>query len=166
MVKVKNEKELLAAIAQGFKLDTHLVVEKGIVGREIECSVMGRGPWFVSTPGEICTKGAIYDYESKYGEKAFDVKVEADLTAEQQLEAKKMALAAFRAIGCDGIARVDLFLQPDGQFLLNEINPIPGCTKNSLFPKMAENSGLSFSSLLVQATELAIGRKVKQDRIL
>lgn len=166
VVKVKNEKELLGAIQDGLSLDTQFVVEEGIVGREIECSVIGRGSCFVSIPGEICTNGAVYDYESKYGQNAIDVKIQADLTEEQTNQAKSMALAAYRAIGADGFARVDLFLQPDGKFLLNEINPIPGCTRNSLFPKMAENSGLKFSELIVQATALALGRKVKQDRII
>lgn len=164
VIKVHDETELIKAIEYGFTLDHHMIVEQGVIAREIECAIFGSGPWFVSLPGEIFANGSIYDYENKYGQNATQTTAEANLDLEMQKEAQALALAAYQAIGCDGMARVDLFLTHDKKFFLNEINTIPGCTKNSLFPKMCAHSGVSFKEVLNRLLQQAIVRKLKQDR--
>lgn len=164
VTKVHNEAELIQAIELGLELDHHIIVEQGVVAREIECAIVGAGPWFVSIPGEIFAKGSMYDYNDKYGQNATPTTAHADLDPQQQKEAQALALAAYQAIGCDGMARVDLFLTEEGKFLLNEINTIPGCTQNSLFPKMCAHSGMPFKEVLNRLLQQGIARKLKQER--
>lgn len=158
--KVDVIEQLIPHIEKAFTFDSELIVENGVKGRELECSVLGSGPWIVSNPGEIGTNGRFYDYESKYGPKSFDIKVTADLTEEEQAQAKKLAVQIYRAVGCDMMARVDLFLTDKG-FLFNEVNPIPGFTPYSLFTNMLEATGIDYSSLLNHLSKLALHRSLK-----
>lgn len=165
VTKVHTRDELIHAIEKGFTLDTHLIVETGVQGREIEFSVMGAGPWMIFNPGEIVSSGAVYDYDAKYGPNSFKVLDEAPLTSEQKILGKKIALDAYKAIRADGMARVDLFLTNEGEFLLNEINPIPGFTQNSLFPRMCQAGGLSYPDLIAKLAEEGLSNELKKDRI-
>lgn len=164
VVKVNSEEELIQAVDYALSLDNHVLVEQGVVGREIELSILGKGPWFVSKPGEICSQGIVYDYERKYGVNATPTHVEAELSPEERERAQSVAQRAYRAIGCDAMARVDLFLTEEGEFILNEINTIPGCTQNSLFPKMCANSGLPIADLLSRLIQQGIARQLKTIR--
>lgn len=163
--KVKNQEELVQAIEHAFTMDTHLIIEEGIQAREIEFSVLGAGPWQIFNPGEIVSSGEVYDYAAKYGTNSFKVLDQAPLTKEQKMEGKKIALDAYKAIRADGMARVDLFLTQEGKFLLNEINPIPGFTQKSLFPRMCEAGGLSYKDLISKLAEEGLSNELKRDRI-
>lgn len=162
--KITNPNDLAKVIDEVFHYDSHIIVETGIEGREIEFSIIGSGPYTIFNPGEICAKGSVYDYEAKYGENAIEAIAVAPLSNEEKEKGKEIALKAYQAIRADGMARVDLFLTKDGQFLLNEINPIPGCTPNSLFPKMCATGGLSTPELITKLCEEALGNKLKKDR--
>lgn len=156
--KVQNEKELMVAIESAFLCDFHVLVEKEIIGREIEFSVWGSQDITVFPPGEILTYGSIYDYEAKYNKEGFSTLTHASLPSHLIEEGKNFARKAYMCLGCDGYARVDCFLDKDNRFYLNEINPIPGFTENSLFPKMCESNGLALKDLLSELICLGLAR--------
>lgn len=148
VIKVNNRGELEKAISDAFKFDNCLIVENGVAGREIEFAVYGDGEVKVFPPGEILSLGAVYDFEAKYGENASPVAPEASLSEEQKQAGMALAKEAYKIAGCNGFARVDFFLDKRGQFFLNEINPIPGFTKHSMFPKICERWGISAFKLI------------------
>lgn len=158
--KVKSDEDLLKSIKEAFTYDKELIVEQGVQGREIECAIYGNGPWSVSNPGEILTGGEFYDYEKKYGKNGFVAAPKAELSESEKEEVKALALKIYRALGCDGMARVDLFYGTEG-LLFNEVNPIPGFTPISLFPKMFEAMGLSYSTLITTLCAQALYRSRK-----
>jgi len=153
--KVENESQLLDAIENAFSFDNKILVENGLVGREIEFAVLGNDEIRVFSPGEICTGGQFYDYAAKYGEDSMTTSVQADLPIELIDQGRQLAAAAYQAAECTGMARVDFFLDREGNFWLNEINPIPGFTKKSLYPKMCEVNGLKGSELIDRLIILA-----------
>ncbi len=151
--KVANAEQYEAALDEGFRHDNTLLAEQFVKGREIECSVIedADGGLFVSRPGEIITAGAhaFYSYDAKYidGDGAL-VKAPADLPPDTETAIREAAGQAFRAVGCDAMARVDFFLTPDMTFLVNEINTIPGFTDISMYSKAMAASGVSYSEIL------------------
>lgn len=158
--KVTEESQLPKAIEDAFRFDTHLVVENGIENaREIEFSVLGNDEITVFPPGEICSGGKIYDYESKYGKNSMGVLPKSEISSELASEGMRMAKKAYQAVGCQGMARVDMFLDPQGKLWLNEINPIPGFTKNSLYPVMCAVNGLKNTDLIDRLIILALQRR-------
>lgn len=162
--KVGSQDQLEEAIEFAFKYDTHVLVEQGVVGREIEFAVMGNGQVEVTQPGEICTKGKVYDYESKYGVNCAEVHPKANLPIQAVVEGQKLAELIYRGAGCTGLARVDFFLNEQGQFLFSEINPIPGFTQKSLYPQMWLKHGLSSYQLLSRLIILGLQKKRLQER--
>lgn len=164
--KAMNLNELRESIANALRYDHHVIVENEIRGREIEFSVMGREKIVTFAPGEIFTAGAVYGYEEKYGAAAFKTTPQAHLSPELIDQGMAFASAAYQSCGCDGYARVDCFLDEDGQYLLNEINPIPGFTSNSLFPKMCEVQGLGLTKLLNKLIGLGLARKRSNARLI
>jgi D-alanine-D-alanine ligase len=162
ITKVKQASDLASAVAEALTHDDKVVVESGVVGREIECGVLaglGDGPERVSVAGEIVVTGReFYDFEAKYLETdAATLTCPADLTEAETFEMRKLAVRAFRALGCEGLARVDFFLTKDG-FMLNEINTMPGFTSISMFPRAFAESGVSFTDLVTELIELALER--------
>jgi UDP-N-acetylmuramate--alanine ligase len=135
ITKVEEWERLEEAITRAFCYDTHVLVEQGIVGREIEFAILGNFHVQVASPGEVLTGGKVYSYEAKYGENSFSVSLTPELTPEQVRDGLALAERMYREVGCSGLARIDFFLTPDGTFWVNEINPIPGFTKISLYPK-------------------------------
>ena len=163
--KVNDWNDFAAAVALGLEHDSKVVVEHGIVGREVECAVLeGRGdsPARVSVAGEIVVKGReFYDFEAKYrDESSVDLICPADVKGEQLAEMQRIARKAFAALGCQGLARVDFFLTKDG-FLVNEINTMPGFTPLSMFPKCWQASGIEYPQLIDELIELALERANK-----
>jgi len=157
--KVKNEDEFENGMKQAFKFDTKLVVERGIAGREIECSVLGNSRPVASLPGEVVLSDEFYSFETKYvSEDGAKLKIPAELNPEQLSSMQKIALKAYKALECSGLARVDFFLAEDGGWLINEINTLPGFTSISMYPQMWEVSGISYSELIDQLIELALTR--------
>lgn len=163
--KVKDQNELIDAIEDGFKCDSHLIVETGVDARELEISVMGAGPYTAFNPGEIVASGTVYDFDAKYGVNAFKTHAEASLTEEEQKRAKEMAVKSYQAIRANGMARVDLFYLKTGEMYLNEINPIPGFTQNSLFPKMCAHNGLATTELINHLSEAGLANQLKRERV-
>jgi D-alanine-D-alanine ligase len=151
--KVSTERDYAAAIAEGFKHDSKLLAEEFIRGREIECSVLEdtQGGLFVSRPGEIvpAESHGFYTYDAKYiDENGATLKVPADLPGDTESHIREMAAKAFRAVGCDAMARVDFFVTPDMRILINELNTIPGFTDISMYSKAMAASGVSYPQII------------------
>ncbi len=164
--KVDKPGELMEALKQAFEYDNKVIVEKGIDGREIECSVLGGEDPEVSRPGEILPDGEFYDYEAKYESEDSKLIIPAQLTKEVEKKIKTLAKKAFLAVGAYGFSRVDfLFDESESRVYVNEINTIPGFTEISMFPKLWEASGLSYSRLIDEIIELAIQRNEKNSRL-
>ncbi len=160
--KVKTEEEFKAAIESAFQYDHKVVIEENIVGREIECAVLGNDEPMASIPGEILPNTDFYSYESKYiDEKGADLAIPADLTDEQVKRVQEAAIEAFNTLECEGLARVDFFLTENNELYVNEVNTLPGFTKISMYPKLWEISGIPYSELISRLIDLAIERHQK-----
>jgi D-alanine-D-alanine ligase len=156
--KVHTLAELDGALDDADRYDSRLVVEKAARGpREIECSVLGNHEPVVSIPGEVVPKREFYDYRAKYLDDDSELRIPAPLTAEQTATAQRLALIAFQALDCAGMARVDMFLAGE-TFWVNEINTIPGFTRISMYPKLWEASGVPYGQLLDRLIALALER--------
>lgn len=153
ITKVHSADELDAAITEARLHDPRLVVEAGIEGvREIECAVLvdAEGTPRASRCAEIIVRSGheFYDFAAKYLEDAADLVVPAELSAEVEDRIRELAVVAFDALGCEGLARVDFFLLPDGEVVVNEVNTMPGFTPISMFPRMWDVSGIGYSELV------------------
>jgi len=149
ITKVTKPEQVKSAIRTAFQFDAKILIEQGIKGREIECSVLGNANPQTSLPGEIIPHGDFYDYRDKYidGKTSFIIPAELPQNVTEKIQI--IAIEAFRAIDCSGMARVDLFLQEGTEkIFLNEINTIPGFTEISMYPKLWEVSGLPYPNLL------------------
>src|SRR4051812_32463480 len=164
--KVDSLDELDAAIEEARRHDLKLVIEAGIVGREIECAVLeGRGTDAprTSMPGEISVAGGtheFYDFNAKYVEDgAAALSCPAELPEEAIARVRELAAAAFDAVGAEGLSRVDFFYTPEGELIINEINTMPGFTPKSMYPQMWAASGLGYADLINELIHLALHRK-------
>jgi D-alanine-D-alanine ligase len=161
--RAATETEYGAALAQGFAHDRKLIVEAFIDGREIECAVLEApdGSLFVSRPGEIAPAEShgFYTYDAKYTDAAgAAIMVPAALPEDVEARLRDIAAQAFRAVGCDGMARVDFFVTPDMGLLVNELNTIPGFTDISMYPKAMAASGVAYPDLLDRLVEHGLAR--------
>lgn len=163
--KAHNWDELTQALTTAAQYDRKILVERAIEGRELECSVLGNDAPLASLPGEIIPEREFYDYNAKYADEHTRLIVPADLTGEQTRTVQELAVRAFQAIDCSGMARVDFFMEKrDGKILVNEINTIPGFTNVSMYPKMWEASGLSYPQLIDRLIQLALERHADRKR--
>lgn len=154
--KVEGPDALPEALADGFAYDRVVIVEAGLARpRELEVGVLGNQDLSVTAPGEIRPSHEFYDFEAKYLDDS-ELVVPAEVDAEVAAEIDRLARAAYRAIGCRGMARVDFFLDGDGRLLVNEINTIPGFTPNSMFPRLWEAEGMDYPALVDRLLELAL----------
>jgi D-alanine-D-alanine ligase len=159
--KVAHAGDLEAALRHAFEFDAKAIVEAAVSGREIELAVLGGNPPVVSVAGEVIVEHAdgFYSYEAKYlDEKGARLELPAKLTPDELARAQAMALAVFEVLECEGLARVDLFLRPDGSLLVNEINTLPGFTAISMYPKLWALSGIEPTQLVTRLIELALAR--------
>jgi D-alanine-D-alanine ligase len=157
--KVKSNADLGPALDRAFFYDRKVVVERGIRGREIECSVLGNEAPQASLPGEVIPHNEFYDYKDKYEDGQTRFGIPADLTASVVRKIRTQAVAAFQACEAEGLARVDFFLENGtGDIYVNEINTLPGFTEISMYPKLWAVSGLPFSRLLDRLIELGFER--------
>jgi D-alanine-D-alanine ligase len=157
--KAHNARELEAAFALAAEFDRKVIVERGIVGRELECAVLGNDTPTASLPCEILPSRDFYDYDDKYTLDLAETQVPADLPPATTAELRRLAVECYRAVECEGMARVDFLLETaTGKLYINEINTIPGFTSISMYPKMWEHSGLPFPALLDRLIELGIER--------
>lgn len=157
--KASNKSELQQAVDLAVKFDRKIIVEKGIVGREIEVAVLGNENPKASVPGEIIPQDGFYSYESKYvDEKGAKLEAPANLPAEKIKEVQDLAVEIFKILECEGLSRVDFFLQDDGTFIFNEINTIPGFTNISMYPRLWGLTGIPYKELITKLIELALDR--------
>ena len=163
--KAKSLAELRAAIVTALAYDEWIVVEETINGREIECAVLGNERPRASLPGEVRPKAEFYDYDEKYINDTAELLIPAPLSPSEIDTVQGLAIAAFKALRAEGMARVDFFYEEYGRgFLVNEINTIPGFTPISMYPKMWEASGLPYGELVDELVQLALARHSRRRR--
>jgi D-alanine-D-alanine ligase len=164
--KVGSVDEYDAAIKDAFQFDLKILVEEAIIGREIECAVLGNENPQASEIGEIIPTKDFYSYEAKYidAEGAL-LRIPAVVNHEEKMRIQETAIKVFEVLCCEGMARVDFFLKSDGGLILNEINTIPGFTSISMYPKLWEASGLAYSDLIDRLIELAISRHLRNNSL-
>jgi D-alanine-D-alanine ligase len=161
--KARDIPELVAAIELALTYDEWVVAEEGVVAREIECAVLGNGAPRASAPGEIVTGADFYDYEDKYFSGTAETVIPADLDLETTAELQELAVRAFLALRCEGLARVDFFFESPGRgLLLNEINTMPGFTPISMYPQMWQASGVPYGALIDELVQLALERHARR----
>jgi D-alanine-D-alanine ligase len=166
MTLVHEPSELPAALDEAFRWDSKAIVEEYLANaRELECGVLGNDEPVVFEPGEVISSHEFYDYEAKYvDEHGAQLVIPADIPPATLEEAQRIAVAAFRAVDCAGMARVDLFLLAEGTLVVNEINTIPGFTQISMYPKLWEASGLPYRELVDRLIRLAVERHRAEGR--
>ncbi|MBY0376554.1 D-alanine--D-alanine ligase [Patescibacteria group bacterium] len=165
--KVRNEKEYHSAIKDAFKYDLKVIIEEFLMGREIECSVLGNDKPIASLPGEIILNADFYSYEAKYFDEngAIVVAPVNNLSNATTKQVQKLALQTFEVLECNGLARVDFFVKKNGKIYVNEINTLPGFTNISMYPKLWEASGITPTKLLDRLIDLAIERFSKEQKL-
>jgi D-alanine-D-alanine ligase len=155
--KALNAAGLKTAIEEAFRYDNKVLVEAFADGREIECAVLGNQNPAASVAGEIIPRHEFYSYSAKYlDDQGAALVVPADIDAEISARVQALSIRTFKVLSCEGLARVDFFLKKDGTLLVNEINTIPGFTQISMFPRLWQASGISYSDLISRLIELAI----------
>jgi D-alanine-D-alanine ligase len=166
VTKVKDWPDLDAAIDLAFWYDDRIMVEEGIDARELECAVLGNDDPKASVVGEVVPGREFYDYDDKYREDNAKLLIPAPISDAVSEEVRLLSIAAFRAAGISGMARVDFFLERGtDRVLVNELNTLPGFTAISMYPKLWEASGLPLGKLLDELIRLAIERKERRDRL-
>ncbi|MHB8652047.1 MAG: D-alanine--D-alanine ligase [Minisyncoccota bacterium] len=164
--KVKNKEEFENAIYEAFQYDSKILVEETIVGREIECSVLGNENPIASVPGEILPSHEFYSYKAKYiDENGATLKIPANVSDEVKKKIQELAIKTFRVLECEGLGRVDFFLKEDGNLVVVEINTIPGFTKISMYPRLWQESGVSYTDLIDRLIQLAIERFKREQKL-
>ena len=164
--KVHNKSEFEEAVKKAFEYDSKIIIEENIVGREVECSVLGNENPIASTVGEVIPSHEFYSYQAKYlDEKGALLKIPADLSKDIINKVREIAVKTYKALCCEGMGRVDCFVKNNGEVIVNEINTIPGFTKISMYPKLWEASGISYPELLDRLIGLAIGRFEKEQKL-
>jgi D-alanine-D-alanine ligase len=165
--KARHATELRAAMHLAAEFDRKIVIEAAVpAAREIECAVLGNDEPEASVPGEIIPSREFYDYDAKYIDDGSKLLIPAPLEKAQAEEVRTLAVAAYKAIDCAGMARVDFLLAGDsGLLYLNELNTIPGFTTISMYSKMWEATGVSYPTLLDRLIELAIDRHTEKQQL-
>lgn len=157
--KVTTKREFYEAIELAFKYDKKVLIEENIVGREIECAVLGNATPKASPVGQVVTIGdshTFYSYDAKYTDANGSVTViPADIPEDEQDRIRTLAIETYQALQCEGMARVDVFLKENGEILVNEVNTLPGFTDISMYPKLWEAGGISYSDLITILLNLA-----------
>jgi D-alanine-D-alanine ligase len=163
---VKTPEELSSAIDLAFEHDEKVLLEQYVAGVEVECSVLGNEEPIASIPGEIVPLVSDwYDYRAKYEEGGMDLIVPPRLDEHMIARVQELAVAAFVASDCEGMARVDFFVRDDGEVLVNELNTIPGFTSTSVYAKLFEASGIPYQELLDRLVALALERRDRRARL-
>ncbi|MEC1052252.1 D-alanine--D-alanine ligase [Bacillus paralicheniformis] len=163
--KCRNREELDQAFELAFQYDRKIVVEEGVIGREIELGVLGNDEPVCSVAGEIAPKKDFYDYKAKYEDGDTDLIIPASLTEDEYETMRSMAVKAFQAIDGSGLVRADFFLTNEGRVLINEVNTMPGFTPFSMFPLLWKQSGVEYAELIEKLVALAIDRHEEKQQI-
>lgn len=155
--KVYDEAQLAGALEAAFAYDTKVILEENIEGFEVGCAVLGKEKLLLGTVDEIETPGGFFDFEEKYTQEKSHIYVPARISSQKALEIQKAAERIFRALGCKGFARVDLFLTPKEELVFNEVNTIPGFTTHSRYPNMLKATGLSYEEIVEKLLQTEVG---------
>ena len=156
ITRVREAAALPAAIELAFRYDDRVIVEEAISGFEVGCAVLGNSTLTVGVPDEIELSGGFFDFTEKYTLKTSAIHVPARISREKAEQVRETAKTIYRALGCRGFARVDMFLDDGGRIVFNEVNTIPGFTAHSRYPNMMKAAGLSFEQVITAVIELAL----------
>ncbi|MCU1399361.1 MAG: D-alanine--D-alanine ligase [Acidimicrobiales bacterium] len=163
--KATSAEELQASVEHALSYDEWVVIEEAIVGREIEVAVLGNLEPRASLPGEIVPGNDFYDYEDKYLVDGAELRIPAPLTEDQTETVRALAISVYQALRCEGLARVDFFFEEHGRgFLINEVNTMPGFTPISMYPKMWQQTGMTYPELVDNLIDLAVERHHRRRR--
>ncbi|HET8607931.1 MAG TPA: D-alanine--D-alanine ligase family protein [Gaiellaceae bacterium] len=160
--KAHDEAELATAVRLAFEHDEKVLVEEFVAGIEVECGVLGNERPVASIPGEIVAHAEWYDYAAKYDEGGMELVIPPRITEEQVARVQELAVRAFVATDCEGMARADCFVREDGEVLVNELNTIPGFTATSVYAKLFEASGVPYAELVDRLIQLALERHARR----
>ncbi len=164
--KVSTKEDYHKAISLAFDYDLKIIIEEFIEGREIECSVLGNNNPRASVLGEVIPSHDFYSYEAKYiDEKGADLEVPAKISDEITEKIQSLAIKTFKSLYCEGLGRVDFFLKENGDVFVNEINTMPGFTKISMYPRLWEESGVSYKDLITELINLSLERIKKEKEL-
>lgn len=164
--KVKSAKDFSRALREAFQFDNKILIEKFVHGREIECSVLGNENPIASLPGEIIPRHEFYSYEAKYiDENGAKLEIPAKLPKRTAKDVQELAVKTFKTLCLEGMARVDFFLKPSGELIVNEVNTIPGFTNISMYPKLWAASGITNKKLVDMLIKLALERHERDQRL-
>lgn len=163
--RVTGPEGLDDAIRLALDHDERILVERGVRGREVEVGVLGDHELVVSPPGEISYDAEWYDYETKYQAGRAELRVPADLPHVVAERARDLAERAYRAVGCEGMGRIDFFVTDDGEVLVSELNTIPGFTPTSAYPSLMGAAGIGYSELVTRLVDLAVARAERTARL-
>lgn len=165
--KVHNEAEYAPAVTDAFRYDNKIILEEFIPGRELECAILGNENPEASVPGEVISSHEFYSYDAKYlDEKGAVLKIPAEIPEETARRVRELALRTFKTLCCEGLSRVDFFLRENGEILVNEINTMPGFTRISMYPKLWEASGISYTELIGRLIDLALERFKRERKLI
>jgi len=156
ITKVMSKEELPAAVKLAYGYDDRVIIEENIPGFEVGCAVLGNDKLVTGELGEIELSGGFFDYKEKYTQGTYSYHVPARISSQKTEEIKNIAKKIYRALGCSGFARVDMFLTPSGEVVFNEVNTIPGFTDHSHYPHMFKAAGMTFEQII----NTAIGQAV------
>ncbi|MCM3694648.1 D-alanine--D-alanine ligase [Neobacillus niacini] len=163
--KCTNRTELEAAFVEAFQFDRKVIIEEGVVAREIEVGILGNDEPKCSVAGEIVPKKDFYDYKAKYEDGDTALIIPADVSGEEYQQIQEMAIQAFKALDCSGLVRADFFLTKDGKALINEVNTMPGFTPFSMFPLLWKHTGVEYPQLIETLVNLAKERHAEKQNI-
>ncbi|HEY2421050.1 MAG TPA: D-alanine--D-alanine ligase [Neobacillus sp.] len=163
--KCTNRVELEAAFVEAFQFDRKVIIEEGVVAREIEVGVLGNDNPECSVAGEIVPKKDFYDYKAKYEDGDTALIIPADISEDEYKQIKEMAIRAFKALDCSGLVRADFFLTKDGKAIINEVNTMPGFTPFSMFPLLWKQTGVEYPQLIERLVTLAKERHAEKQQI-
>lgn len=165
--KVNDEKTFLSSINEAFKYDVKILIEEAIIGIEVECAILGNENPIASVIGEIVPTKEFYSYDAKYNDpEGAKMKIPAEIDTATEIRIRETAIKAFKTVECEGLSRVDFFLRKDNSFVLNEINTLPGFTEISMYPKLWEQTGISYSDLITKLIELAEQRNERNNKLI
>lgn len=153
--KVNSKDELEKAVKNAFLYDDKVLIEKNIVGKEVEVAILGNSKPLASVVGEIDLTQEFYSYDAKYEDTSSKTHIPANIDEQYSTKIKEYALMIYKALDCKGLSRVDFFLTENGEIIFNEINTLPGFTNISMYPKLFEKTGISYSDLLDKLIEYA-----------
>lgn len=156
ITKVFDEKDLEGAISRAFVFDDHIIIEESIDGFEVGCAVLGTEELIIGDVDEIQLSSGFFDYEEKYQRKSSKIYVPARISPDKAAQIKETAEIIYRALGCKGFSRVDMFLTPEGRIVFNEVNTIPGLTEKSRYPNMLKSAGISFDEMVGRLIGMAV----------